>query len=414
MSLNTAIPPEARSALEQLGEVDIVAGIPSYANAGTISYVAEVLSLGLQQCFPGLRSLIINSDGGSPDGTCAAFMASQTAPGVSKSAFAYQGLPGKGSAMRAVFEASVILHAKACLMVDSDLRSITPEWVKLLAGPVVEHGHDYVAPFYTRHKYDGTITNNIAYPLTRALYGFDLRQPIGGDFGLSGKMAQIYLQKDVWGTDVARFGIDIWMTTTAINETANVAQAALGAKIHDPKDPAGSLGPMFAQVVGTCFSLMEPYEHAWESVTASHSVPLYGEARDVKPEPVEISLEGLQQKFEVGARDHGALWRAVIKDESYRVIEGVLGGNESYSFTADVWVRIVYDYAVAFNSGRWLPERQNLIASLIPLYYGRTASFVEATAGMLTREAEAIVQSQAGLFEELKPYLHRRWQTRQR
>ena len=42
-----------------------------------------------------------------------------------------------------------------------------------------------MAPLYARYKYDGTITNTVTYPLTRALYGHRIRQPIGGDFGVS-------------------------------------------------------------------------------------------------------------------------------------------------------------------------------------------------------------------------------------
>ena len=45
------------------------------------------------------------------------------------------------------------------------------------------------------------------------------------------------------------------MTHSAINEGFAVCQARLGAKIHDAKDPASDLGPMFRQVVGTLFTL---------------------------------------------------------------------------------------------------------------------------------------------------------------
>src|SRR6185503_15400345 len=147
------------------------------------------------------------------------------------------------------------LGARACAVVDADLRSITPEWVQLLIGPILEQDYDYVAPFYLRHKYDGTITNNIVYPLTRALYGQRVRQPIGGDFGISGRLAAHYLTKDVWHTDVARFGIDIWMTTTAIAERYRICQSFLGAKIHDAKDPGSDLSAMLTQVVGAVFNL---------------------------------------------------------------------------------------------------------------------------------------------------------------
>src|SRR4029077_12936525 len=125
------------------------------------------------------------------------------------------------------------LQAKACAVVDSDLRSITPEWIDLLLRPILFAGYDFVAPYYHRHKYDGTITNSIAYPLTRALYGLRIRQPIGGEFGFHTDLARTYLAQPVWESDVARFGIDIFMTTTAVARHARVVQAFLGAKIHD-------------------------------------------------------------------------------------------------------------------------------------------------------------------------------------
>ena len=63
------------------------------------------------------------------------------------------------------------------MVVDSDLRSITSEWVKYLLEPILEMHYQYVSPLYSRYKYDGTITNNIVYNLTRALYGLRVRQP---------------------------------------------------------------------------------------------------------------------------------------------------------------------------------------------------------------------------------------------
>ena len=101
--------------------------------------------------------------------------------------FPYQGIPGKGSAFRLVFQMAKQLDAKACAVVDSDLRSITPEWIDLLIRPILFAGFDFVAPYYQRHKYDGTITNSIVYPLTRMLYGLSVRQPIGGEFGVSAR-----------------------------------------------------------------------------------------------------------------------------------------------------------------------------------------------------------------------------------
>lgn len=218
---------EARQRIEKIRTADILVGIPSYNNADTIGHVVRMAAEGMVKHFPDLKPVLINSD---------------------------------GSAFRTIFQAAKALGVKVCVVVDSDLRSIAPWWIERLARPVVKEGYSYVTPYYTRHKYDGTITNNVVYPMTRMLYGVDVRQPIGGDFGFSAGLLDHYLGQDVWETDVARYGIDIWMTTTAINAGVKICQARMGAKIHDVKDPAAALGPMFVQVVGTLFSMMARYE----------------------------------------------------------------------------------------------------------------------------------------------------------
>jgi len=69
---------------------------------------------------------------------------------------------------------------------------------------------------------------------------------------------------------VARFGIDIWMTTLAIAEGYKVCQSYLGAKIHDAKDPGSDLGPMFAQVVSSVYGLMADYHDLWKGLKGSN------------------------------------------------------------------------------------------------------------------------------------------------
>ena len=188
----------------------------------------------------------------------------------------YVGMSGKGSAFRAIFELATAVGAQGCAVLDADLRSVSPAWIDRLIGPVLEHGQDLVTPLYARHKLDGTITNSIAFPLTAAMYGRRLRQPIGGDFGFSGRLAAHWAAKQVWSTDVARFGVDIWMTTVALCEGFSVCQSVLGAKLHDAKDPGRDLGPMFRQVVGSLFALAGRYVDRWTEVDAIADVPTYG------------------------------------------------------------------------------------------------------------------------------------------
>ncbi len=422
MPYETALREDAGKRIAEIGQADILVGIPSYNNDGTIGHVVHTAAEGMVKHFPDLKPVLINSDGGSSDGTRQVVLNTPVPQRVEVVAAEYQGIPGKGSAFRAVFEAAKMLGVKVCVVVDSDLQSITPQWIELLAGPIVKEGYGYVTPFYVRHKYDGTITNNICYPMTRMLYGLDVRQPIGGDFGFSADLLDHYLGQHVWETDVARFGIDIWMTTTAINVGARICQTHLGAKIHDAKDPAAALGPMFRQVVGTLFGMMAKYEANWKAVTSSQPTPIYGEPRGADPEPVPVTLSAMIEKLWAGRAEWGEIWDKVLSVENRAILEAILAQpDDAYRFTAQQWAPIVFDFAVAYN-GKGTRERGDeatrrrgldknaVIDSMTPLYYGRTAGLVVESQDMdsATFERE-VIQAQARTFEELKPHLIERW-----
>ncbi|MHB0925123.1 MAG: glycosyltransferase [Gallionellaceae bacterium] len=411
--------PEIHGQIEKVGSADIVVGIPSYNNARTIGHVVRAVQAGLAKYFPERRAVIVNSDGGSADGTTevvqktsvedfSAILLHHRIEPISKIAFPYSGIPGKGSAFRAIFEIAQTLEAKACVVVDSDLRSITPEWIELLVKPVLNGGFDYVAPLYHRHKFDGTITNSIVYPLTRALYGRRVRQPIGGDFGFSGKLAQFYLGQDVWESDVARFGIDIWMTTTAIANNFKVAQSFLGAKIHDAKDPGADLSSMLYQVVSATFELMENHAAVWMTVRGSEPVPTFGFEYAVGLEHVNVNTARMLKLFREGLLNLREIWLDILGAGDLREVErlGALDDRE-FRFPPGLWTRIVYDYAIAFHLKK-LP-REHLIKSLLPLYIGKTAAFVLEVDPMTQHEAEAEIEKLCIEFENGKDYLLTCW-----
>ncbi|MDH4283755.1 MAG: cell wall biosynthesis glycosyltransferase [Gallionellaceae bacterium] len=410
---------EVHEHLERIGQADIIVGIPSFNNARTIGHVVRAVHAGLAKYFPGHKAVIINSDGGSSDGTMNvvhdstiqdfnSILLHHRIEPISKLAFPYSGIPGKGSAFRSIFEIAQRLDAKACVVVDSDLRSITPEWIELLVKPVLNGGFDYVAPLYHRHKFDGTITNSIVYPLTRTLYGKRVRQPIGGDFGFSGKLASFYLIKDVWETDVARFGIDIWMTTTAIANGFKVAQSFLGAKIHDAKDPGADLSSMLYQVVSATFDLMENYHEVWKSVQKTDPVTTFGFEYTVGLEHINVNTARMLRLFREGLNNLREIWLDILGAGDFREVErlGTLSDSE-FDFPLSLWTRIIYDYAIAFHEKK-LPA-EHLIKSLTPLYIGKTASFVLAVENMDAAGAEAEIEKLCLEFESNKDYLASRW-----
>ena len=445
--------PAIREQIAKLGHADIMVGIPSFKNAATIGYVVRAAQAGLVQYFPDLKPVLVNSDAGSPDGTGRVVIETEppdyieqillTRPTnrLSRVSLTYpeiDGVGGKGAALRTIFEIADALEVQALVVVDSDLRSIIPEWIELLAGPIVKGGYDYVAPLYARYKYDGTITNTVTYPLTRALYGNRIRQPIGGDFGVSGDLVKHYLALDNWSDDISKFGIDIWMTTSALTGGFAVCQARLGAKVHDPKDPGSDLGPMFRQVVGTILRLAATHPDSWLGIHGSHDIPAYGFERIIDPPPLEVNTVRLLTEFHSGSLTLADTWRKmfsasnletvlVLADEAGRLVDAARarlgianeGGSTNattlemaealaaFHFPDDLWARLIYDLVVCARSSE--PPIENLVAALVPVYFGRVGSFVIENRHQTTDQAEDRVERQARAFELLKPYLVERW-----
>jgi glucosylglycerate synthase len=405
--------------LAEIGEVDLLVGIPSFNNARTIGHVVRAILAGFHKYFPDRRAIIINSDGGSRDGTPnvvassdlaspSTILVSHPLTPVHRVVTPYHGIPGKGSAFRTIFAIADRLKARACAVVDSDLRSITPEWIQLLLAPVLQEGFDYVAPLYLRHKYDGTITNSIVYPLTRALYGKEVRQPIGGDFGFSGRLAAHYLTKQVWESNVARFGIDIWMTTTALADGFKVCQAFLGAKIHDAKDPGADLAGMLVQVVSSVFDLMHTYKRQWPQVHGAEEVPLFGFPHGVGLEPVSVNVERMVSIFRQAARDLLEVWQKAMEPQTLTEVKELASiESRPFHFPDSLWVRVIYDFAISYH--RRVFSGDQLLGSLVPLYLGRTASFVLQTANSGSDEVESIIKHLADEYVGAKGYLLERW-----
>jgi glycosyltransferase involved in cell wall biosynthesis len=411
---------EAFEAAEKIGKADLVVGIPSYNNARTIGQVVRAASVGLAKYFPQLTAVIINSDGGSKDGTREAVLSTTledahlmllTTPQVATQllSYPYHGIPGKGSAFRLIFQLAAQMQAKACAVVDSDLRSITPEWIDLLLRPILDRNFDFVAPYYHRHKYDGTITNSIVYPLTRCLYGLRVRQPIGGEFGVAAPVIARYLQRDDWETDVARFGIDIWMTTIAIAEGFKVCQSFLGAKLHDAKDPGSDLSAMLQQVTNSVFLLMREYESVWKQRSGSTPATLFGFRFDVGLEPIAVNVERMLTAFCRGCTELGEVWKLALQPYTYAAVAALghnCGGGE-FHLNDDLWARVVMDFACAWRRNPL--EGGHLLRSLTPLYLARVASFVEETRTFGSAEVEERIERLCLTFEAMKPYLIAQW-----
>ncbi len=407
----TSLRLDGQRRLSEIGTADLLIGIPSYKNEQTIGQVIHIAAAGAHEYFPNLRTVIAVVDGGSSDETVHIALNQPVPPGVRKIVTPYQGIQGKGSAVRAIFEIARSVGAQAVILLEADLTSLTPMWIQKLASPILNREYEYAIPAYARPLVEGAVNDILAYPLIRLLYHTEVREPMAGDFAVSGELAAKLHARDVWETDVARHGIDIWVTTIAINENLRMCQVPLSPKIENKREAAVAFDPGFVQSVGTLFRMMDIYRRRWAETRPVRVVPTCGEPPVVESQKLAgaITVEMLNDAFHSGARRYRRLWRSTLApnnlEQVWALVDKARGATQ---FGSELWARAVFDFAVVYNKGENDPDK--VAAALLPLYYARIATILRETGNKLDA-VEKVVQAQAKTFEEQKPYLIHRWQT---
>ena len=352
-------------------QADLVVGIPSYNEADNIFFVAEQIDKGLTKYFKQYKAVIINVDHNSPDNTKGAFLSAKT-----KTAKIYistpPNLPGKGNGFYNLFKFAKNLKTQAIVVVDADLKSISPEWIKWLITPILQ-GIDYATPFYSRCEYDGTITNNICYPLIYGLFGYNIRQPIGGDFSFSSKLLEYWL-KQRWHKTVYQYGIDIFMTMNAILGGFKIAQAGLGAKIHKPSAP--KLSSMFSQVVITLFEIIKENRKIWLNASSKKNIPYFGSDIMMPPQTLNVDYKNIKKTALLNFQESEDILAAVLSKDVFKKVKKMYN-KKDINISDELWCKILYDAIYAYDK---TDLGDNIVEAVKQLDFGRFGSFFKRTA----------------------------------
>ncbi|HLC41204.1 MAG TPA: glycosyltransferase [Methylomirabilota bacterium] len=410
--------PEVQQQLASVGTVEIVVGIPTFNNAKSIERVLEVTRTGLAKYFAGARAALVVSDAGSADRTLAIVagveweipkvIARHEAPPGERASPPFHGIPGRGRAQRTILEAARQLEARACVLVAPDCQSMTPEWIERLFKPVLDDGGDYVAPLYQRHRYEGTLTRGLIYPLVRALYGKRIRQPWHDHVSFSGRLIDHFLSQET-RSDLERHGLDLWMTAVAATDGFAVAEAWLGPCVLEAQVRSNDLATIFAQTIGPAFAMLEHTADVWPGVRGSEPVQEFGAPLPLGTEPMEINVDRMVSAFRLGLKDLMPLWAQVLAPDHLAEVLA-LGAlpDEAFRFPHQLWPRVVYDFALGHRFR--ILHRDHLLRSLVPLYLGRTATLIHETLQGGAIETERWLERACLAFEQEKRYLAERWQ----
>jgi hypothetical protein len=399
----------------------LVVGLLSYQDAATIGPVTTAVREGLARHFGGLTNRIVFVDSGSTDNTAARARDALGGSGdplelsppratVDLLELPYHGIPGKARALHTILAAARDLEARACVILDGGVRTVTPHWVDWLARPVVERAFDFVSPYYHRQPFEGALTKGLVYPLVRTLYGVRLRQPAAAEFACSGRLVDHFLNEDLWERDGAQVGIDLWLATSAASGDFRLGEAALGIRTHHARgEEALDLGTTIVQVVGSLFADLESRAERWQRTRGSVPVQHFGTLpATTPPQASRVDVERLIESYRLGHRELRDIWTWVLPPRTIVDLRKLVDGPQAqFRLDDELWARIVYDFALGYRL-RVLP-RDHLLRSLVPLYAGWLASFILQVRDLSTEAADQRVEGLAAAFEAQKPYLISRW-----
>ncbi len=406
--------------LTAVGEVDILVGMLTLNNRATIEPALESVQTALIKYFPRERGVLVNPDGGSRDGTLDIVRANAR-PATTSSGLrtmhristSYRGVEGRGKALQLILAAADLLRAKALAVVSPDLESLTPEWIERLVRPVYNEQIDFVAPVYHRPKFDGLLVKNLLSPLMGAVYGQRVREPVGNEIGVSGRLAVHYLEQDVWHQDLVKTGAELWMITTAMVGGFRLAEAFLGPRIRAVRRPSNSsldLTATIQRAVGDLFRLLEIHEPYWISHAGSESEKLqvFGAEDQNQLEPMRLNRQHQMEMFRTGADQLGSILESILTPAALGEIRAITKLSErEFTFNDELWSKIVYEFAGSYH--RSVINRDHLLQALVPLYRGRLASYLLANQKAGEAEVRTGLEALEQEFERQKPHLLECW-----
>ena len=419
MADETALQPAVLERIASIHSADIAIGIPTYNNADTVGNVVEAARAALRDALADHRGVIIHADAGSTDDTVERLASKDPgdAPVVQLTYSVLSGqklvvpdhdVPDKGRALRLILRVAQQLQAKVCVILAPNLRGITPAAVSSLSRPVLDEKFDFVAPYTTRHKFDGLVTSGLVYPLIRALYGKRIRQPMGGNFAVSAPLVAHYLAQDAWDAGKGRIGVDLWMVIEAINRGFRLCQARVGAMARVFREPSPDLSATLAQVLTEIFDLTVRDISIWQRVRGSEDMPLLGVAPEIPLTAVALDAQRLIESFALGYKNLQPVWGAILPPATMLVLKRMAAGQHGgFVFPDQAWVRTVFDFALGYRLRTM--NRDHLLRAFTPLYLAWVASFAVEMHDARPEVAEHRFEALCLAFESEKPYLISRW-----
>jgi glucosylglycerate synthase len=390
--------------LERIGAVDVVIGVPGCTDGAAVAAARDTWQQALQSFRPFPRAVLVHADPGTqgaPDDV--------PDPGEGRVALLYAPMADAaqvellGTAysdtVRGVVQISQQLQARATGVLGTLSTDVSADEAVLLLTPVLEQGVDLMVPRHETRATEGLITRGIFGPLTRAIFGIRLHDPMVVNFVAS---AAVAARVAAWPAHGARAQA-VWLANEAACSGMGIGEAFV--RRPDPSGGQADLATVFATLLGSLFADIERHAACWQKIHASRPVLLGGGPRPVAEAAPAVDTARMVEAFRSAFSNLADVWSMLLPPATLLELKKLSRlPAEQFHMPDDLWARIVFD--VTLGHRLRVISRDHLLRSFVQLYLAWVASWVmqagdETAAGQQERLCVA--------FERQKPYLLSRW-----
>jgi glucosylglycerate synthase len=408
---------ETKAGMEEVGAADLLVAVAVPVDAEQLRAAAtqRVLSMNVPNRTSPLRTVVAFPGANKAEPATAAEMQhDQAATGNHLRFLPYSlpsGSPSKipwlagASTYQAIFGMARELGVSTCAVIGFDLAALQTNFLAPMLTPVLENRCEIAMPLYALGKFDGLLNSSILAPLTRALYGKRVRFPLAPDFCISARMIpelEIALQRTT-----AQGQNLFWPATEAALRDCGICQVHVDTR-HVTTAEGVDLSTVLGETVGPLFSEMATNAPLWQRVRGSQAVETSGMAAAPPADGAPAHIGPMLETFQLGFRNLQEVWSLVLPPVTLLELKKLARtGADRFRMPDELWVRIVYDFALAYRL-RTL-SRTHLLGALTPLYLGWVASYALEVGSASPAEAEQRLEKLARAYEDGKPYLLSRW-----